>query len=202
MPNPTPHPDDDRAERFGEQQALAWLRDYAAGRQVGARQLVEHYLPRLHRLAWRLLDDAAEAEDVCQEAFMKLWQQAPNWRAEARIGTWLHQVTLNAARDRLRRRRGGGTSEVEVADLVDHGPQSDPERLAAESESQRWLAQAIEQLPPRQREALLLCHDQQLSQKEAAEVMEIDVGALESLLSRARQALRQAAQAREGEHER
>ena len=176
---------------------LAWLADYAEGRQHGARCLVERYLPRLHRLAWRLLDDVAEAEDVCQEAFMKLWQQAPRWQARASIGTWLHQVALNAARDRLRKRRLGFDQSTELDELPDSRVDAGPEQLASERQARDWLSAAIADLPPRQREAVLLCHDQQFSQREAAAIMQIEIGALESLLSRARQQLRLAAEKRE-----
>lgn len=182
-------------------EVLAWLAEYAKGHSQGARRLVQYFLPRLHRLAYRLLHDAGEAEDVCQEVFMKLWQLAPRWQPEAQVGTWLHQVALNAARDRLRKRRDVHADVRMLNEIADTSLQADPERSTAKHQSDSWLANAIAALPARQREALLLVHDQQLSQREAAAVMDIEVGALESLLSRARQALRQAAQAREAAHE-
>nr|WP_225444776.1 sigma-70 family RNA polymerase sigma factor [Pseudomarimonas arenosa] len=163
--------------------------------------MVQYYLPRLHRLAYRLLGDAGEAEDVCQEVFMKLWQLAPRWQADAALGTWLHQVALNASRDRLRKRRDLSMEAHDWEVLTDRSPAVDPERSAQHAETQDWLDRAMAALPQRQREALLLCHDQGLNQREAAAVMDIEIGALESLLSRARQSLRQAAKRRESQHE-
>lgn len=104
----------------------------------------------------------------------------------ARFSTWLTRVTLNACRDRLRMRRP--TAPVEVLESLpgDAGP----ERRTLEAERVARVRAALEELPPRQREALVLCHYQGLRQDEAAGAMELSVDALESLLARARRALR------------
>ena len=78
----------------------------AAGDPAAARALVARKLPRLLSLAGRMLSDRSEAEDVAQEAFVRVWKQAPKWRpGAARFDTWLHRVALNLCYDRLRRRR-------------------------------------------------------------------------------------------------
>ena len=78
---------------------------------MAVRALTARKLPRLTALAARILGDAAEAEDIAQESLIRAWRQAPVWRfGEARFDTWLHRVTLNLCRDRLRRVRPGGTS--------------------------------------------------------------------------------------------
>lgn len=163
------------------------LARFAAGDQDAARELTETLLPGVLRQAWRLLSDQAEAEDVAQEAMLRLWRQAPRWRAgEARVSTWLYRVTRNLCLDRLRRRK--------VVAPVDELPeQADPapgalERLARGEET-RALARAITGLPDRQREALVLRHFEGLGNPEIAERMGCSVEAVESLLSRARRQL-------------
>lgn len=133
-----------------------------------------------------MLDDHGEAEDVCQDVFMRLWQQAPRWQTgRALLATWLYRVMLNACHDRLRKRR----PQVALDEQL-RSDEAEPERVHKLVERQRQLRQALEQLPPRQREALALCHDAELSQIEAAAAMEISETALESLLARARRGLR------------
>ena len=158
--------------------------DLAAVRALTARKL-----PRLTALAARMLGDSAEAEDVAQESLIRAWRQAPVWRfGEARFDTWLHRVAVNLCRDRLRRRRPGDAADLEA--LVDTGPAPD-RGLEARDVGER-VAAAMATLPPRQREALVLCHYQEMGNIEAAASLGISVEALESLLSRGRRALRAA----------
>ena len=85
----------------------ALLAAYAAGDDAAARVLIGRLGPRLLALATRMLGDGAEAEDIAQEAMLRLWQRAAEWRpGEARVATWVTRVALNLATDRLRRRRG------------------------------------------------------------------------------------------------
>ena len=133
-----------------------------------------------------MLGDFGEAEDVVQEAFLRTWRFAPNWRpGAARFDTWLHRVALNLCYDRLRRR----ASTVEMpSDLLDPGPA--PDRGLHAQDVGRRVDTALQGLSARQREAIILCHYQELSNIEAADIMEITVEALESLLARGRRALR------------
>ena len=159
----------------------------AEGDDHAVRAMVARKLPRLLGLATRMLGDRSEAEDVAQETFLRLWRQAPVWRrGEARLDTWLYRVTLNLCTDRLRKRR-----ETYVADPPEQtDPDADPTRGLAETERNHAVQAALDALPDRQREAIVLQYYQELSNIEAAAVMGIGVEALESLLSRARRALR------------
>lgn len=157
------------------------------GDQAATRMLVAAKLPRILGLATRMLRDAAKAEDVAQEAFVRVWRNAATWQpGRARFDTWLHTVILNLCRDRLRRRREVTSDAVpEVSD-----PTPDAEAVMIEAQLGRTVADAVAALPERQREAILLVHYQDLSGAEAASALEISVEALESLLARGRRTLR------------
>ncbi len=159
----------------------------ATGDPAAVRALAARKLPRLLALAGRMLGEATEAEDVAQEAMIRAWKQAPLWRpGAARFDTWLHRVTLNLCYDRLRRRRETPTDQP--PEQIDEGPA--PDRGLEARDVGRRVAAAMQGLPDRQREAVALCHYQELTNIEAAAVMGLSVEALESLLSRGRRALR------------
>lgn len=170
-------PDEDLVRRVGQ------------GDPAAIQAMVARKLPRMLALAQRMLGDAVEAEDVAQDAMLRAWKQAPRWKpGQAKFDTWLHRVGLNLCYDRLRRRR-----EVITAtppDQPDTGPAPDRGLLAADVGAR--VDAALTRLPDRQREAIVLCHYQELTNIEAALLMEVSVDALESLLSRGRRALRQA----------
>jgi RNA polymerase sigma-70 factor (ECF subfamily) len=168
-------PDAELVARVGEQDPAA------------VRTLVARKLPRLLALATRMLGDRMEAEDIAQEAFVRIWKQAPRWRTgEARFDTWLHRVVLNLCYDRLRKHREDPVDDI--PDQVD--PVALPDvRLEDRSRDER-VRKALAALPARQREALVLNYYQELSNIEAAALMGITVDALESLLTRARRNLR------------
>ncbi|MBK0401129.1 sigma-70 family RNA polymerase sigma factor [Limibaculum sp. M0105] len=169
------------------EEEAALLARYAAGDQAAARALTEQFLPLALRQAWRVLGSEAEAEEVAQEAMLKLWRQAPSWRAgEARVSTWLYRVTQNLCIDRIRRRRA-------TANVDDLPEPADPapgvlERLSA-SDDMRRLARAIMALPQRQRDALVMRHFDGASNPDIAERLDCSVEAVESLLARARRQL-------------
>lgn len=151
------------------------------------RALVARKLPRLLALANRLLGDRMEAEDVAQEVFVRIWENAAHWReGEARFDTWLHRVAINLCYDRLRKHRP--TPVGEVPDEPDPNPSPDM-ALELRVRDARVKA-ALNQLPSRQREALVLSYYQELPNADAAALMGVTVDALESLLSRARRTMR------------
>jgi RNA polymerase sigma factor (sigma-70 family) len=158
------------------------------GDAAAFRLLVERHAEALHRFAWRMLCDAAEAEDVVQESLTRLWTGAPRWRAgEGRVGGWLHRVCANLCLDRLRRR---ATVEIDAVPEPGDGRASAPARIDAERVGEA-VGACLAAMPERQRAAIVLTYYESMSNARAAEMMELSVKAFESLLLRARSALRQ-----------
>lgn len=176
------------------------LERFAAGDPAAASVLVHRHLPRALRVASRLLRDRSEAEDVAQEAMLRLWRVAPDWRpGDAQVSTWLYRVVSNLCLDRLRR-RGRSVPFDSVPDLADR-PDGAPDAVEQITAADRTSAfeTALGALPDRQRQAVVLRHLEGLSNPEIAAVMDIGVEAVESLTARGRRALAAALRGRAGE---
>lgn len=162
---------------------------YANGDPAAARVLTQRLAPRALAHAGRLLSDRAEAEDVAQEALLRLWRMAPDWRqGEAQVSTWLYRVVGNLATDRLRARKRRRT------DALDDTPEPASEQPAVvqdmiEADRMAALQAALAALPDRQRQAVVLRHIEGLANPEIARIMEIGVEAVESLTARGKRAL-------------
>jgi RNA polymerase sigma-70 factor (ECF subfamily) len=174
------------ADNHQPESDAALLARMHGGEAEAAQLIVERHLGRLVGMAGRLLGDPADAEDVAQEAFLRLWRQAGRWRAEAPLGHWLVKVAYNLSMDRLRRRRGIALESVpEPAD-----PAPSPARAAHAGEMAAAVAAALAELPERQRAAIHLAHLEGFTNPETAAALGCSVEAVESLLARARRALR------------
>jgi len=160
----------------------------AQGDQTAYQVLVERYLDRSLALAQRILGNRSDAEDVVQEAFLRVWTHAGQWRPEgARFGTWFYRVVVNRCLDQTRR-------AVPVSlDVAEDVADAAPDGIAQVYQHQiaRHVAAAMGRLPDRQRAALALCYYDEMSQAEAAQVLGVSIGAVESLLVRARRHLRE-----------
>ncbi|MEL6686912.1 MAG: sigma-70 family RNA polymerase sigma factor [Pseudomonadota bacterium] len=158
-----------------------------AGEESALRLLMSRRMETLHRLAFRLLGDRFEAEDVCQETFLKFWRAAPEWRTgEAKILTWLCRVATNDCYDRLRKHRPDLPGDL--PEQVDQ-TQTAQDRLTQNEDWDR-LQTAMMALPDRQRAALTLRYDQDMPQREAASILGISEKAYEALLVRGRKKLK------------
>jgi RNA polymerase sigma factor (sigma-70 family) len=167
---------------------LDLVRRVGAGDGPACAALVDRHLPRILGLAGRMLGSRADAEEVAQEVFLRVWQQAGRWRAgEARFSTWLHRVAVNLCQDRLRRRRETSLEAAGDPPSPDPPPEAALQRDAVVAR----VGAAMRQLPERQRTAILLSHYQELGNIEAAAVLGISVEALESLLARGRRRLKE-----------
>lgn len=167
----------------------ALLARYATGDASAARALTLRFTPKVFAQAYRMLGDRADAEDVTQEAMLRLWRMAPDWQpGQARVTTWLFRVTSNLATDRLRRNRG--TAIDDVAEPQDPAPgQEEQMQNSARLDA---IRAALATLPERQRLALTLRHFEGLSNPDIAAQLEISIEAVESLTARAKRALARA----------
>ena len=165
----------------------ALLVAFGNGDSQAARALAARLTPRILGFATRMLGDRAEAEDVAQEAMLRLWRQAPKWRqGEAKVTTWLYRVVSNLCVDRLRKTRE--TVELDAApEPADGSPDAEAGLLQAARAAA--LDAALRDLPERQRQAVVLRHIEGLANPEIAAVMEIGVEAVESLTARGKRAL-------------
>lgn len=153
------------------------------------RALIEAHAPRAHRIAWRMLGDAGEAEDVAQETMTRLWEHAARWQAGGPgVAAWTTRVASNLCLDRLRRRKFASTDPV--PERIDTAPLAD-QHLDAERLRARTIA-AVRALPDRQRAAIVLTYYEDCSNLTAATALDMNIKAFESLLLRARSALRRA----------
>ena len=166
----------------------ALLQLYANGDQAAARQLTLRLAPRAYKQAYRMLGVQADAEDVAQEAMMRVWKIAPEWRSgDAKVMTWLYRVVANLCLDRLRKVQS--TSLDAIDEPIDPSPSAaDDMQSNARLDA---LQAALIALPERQRQAMVLRHIEELANPEIADVMEISVEAVESLTSRGKRALTQ-----------
>ena len=168
---------------------VRWLADLAAGNAKVFRLVVARHLPHLLATARRILRDAAEAEDVAQEALVRLWRTAGTLElGPGGLKPWLRRVVSNLCIDRLRAGRRLSVVE-EVPEQIEPATQL---RAIDERALTTRVDQAIKALPERQRLALTLFHYEGLSQIEVGDMLGISDEAVESLLARARRSLKAA----------
>lgn len=160
----------------------------AVADEAAFRCLVERHLDRAYGLALRILGNGADAEDVVQDTLLKVWTHRGRWESgRAKFSTWLYRVVMNRCIDLRRQPRG---EDVEsIAEPID----SQPDAVTAmhRHEVNDMLETAMAKVPDQQRLALILSYHQELSNSEIAEVMDTTVPAVESLLKRGRQRLRE-----------
>ena len=166
----------------------ALLARWVAGDGRAAAVLTDRLGPRAYGVALRVLGNPAEAEDVTQEAMLRLWRMAPDWQpGQARVSTWLYRVVMNLCIDLKRRQRGGYLDLDAVPEPTDPAKGA-PEQMQDDARNDALQA-ALMQLPERQRQAVILRHLEELANPEIATIMDISVEAVESLTARGKRAL-------------
>ena len=160
------------------------------GSQQAFATLVNRHVKKFHAAAYRMCSDAQESEDIVQEAFLKLWNKPQMWDPSrgAKFATWFYRIVTNLSIDRMRRKKSVAVGEV-IEAFVD--TRDSQEESLYKQQRQAALEGAIQSLPERQKAALNLCFYEGLSNREAAEILNVSVKALESLLVRARAALKE-----------
>ncbi len=151
-----------------------------------ARALSDRLTPRVYAQAFRMVGRQDVAEDIAQDALMRLWNIAPDWdRHRAKVTTWIYRVTANLCIDYLRKQRFVGSDEL--PDVADTRPSvADQMHQSVRHDA---LQSALMDLPERQRQAVVLRHLEELSNPEIAQVMDLTVEAVESLVARGKRKL-------------
>jgi len=163
----------------------------ARGEAAAFRHLAGRHLGRAYAISFRLLHNREDAEEVAQEAISKVWQKATSFDpARSAFGTWFYRIVSNASLDRLRRRKPPSENLDDYTErLSDSAPTGEDLRIKADQT--RHIKQAMAALPPTQQMALTLVYYEELSQAEAARIMNITTSALEALLFRGKKSLKQ-----------
>ncbi len=176
-----------QAVRQAEQSDDELVARIAARDHAAMRFAADRHAALVWRVAYRMLGDAAEAEDVAQESLLRLWNHADRWQTGGPgIAPWLKRVTVNQCLDRLRRKRFA--SDEEVPERADETPLADA-RIEA-GEAGQAVKDCIEALPDRQRAAVILTYYEEQPNQGASESLEMQLKAFESLLFRARTSLK------------
>lgn len=167
------------------------------GNRAALKELFDSYSIRVYNVAYRMLQNKHDAEDVTQEVFLEAYKSLKTFRGESRLSTWLYRISVNRALNHQRKKRlqrwlafDFEASELSfeatgLPEVADVGPDGELER----KDTERIVQGAINALPGRQRTALVLHRYDELSHEEIAEVMGVSIASVESLLHRARQAL-------------
>jgi RNA polymerase sigma-70 factor (ECF subfamily) len=158
----------------------------ARGDEAAFRVLAGRHAARIVALAARILGNRADAEDVAQDALLRVWTNAPRWQPLAKFRAWLTRITVNLCLDR--KRRAPWVALEAAGELTDPAPGA-VERHE-DFERERALADAIGALPLRQRTAIVLIYREGLNYAEAADILDTSVSAVETLVARGKQGLR------------
>lgn len=161
----------------------------ADGDRIAYDTLVKRHLQRVYALARGMVYRQQDAEDVAQDVFMRIWIYAKRWESgHSAVTTWLHRIVMNCCFDHLRKRAKQPLGGYDADVLPDEGKDVEGQMAAAQQKDK--IRRALQELPERQRMAVTLCYLQEMTNVEAAKVMDVHIKALEGLLVRARKALR------------
>ena len=158
------------------------------GDQSAYQLLLDQHLSSVSNFVMRMMANTAEADDIIQETFIRLWTHGDKFNPEkAQLTTWLHNIAHNLCIDHFRKfKRLVEEPSTEKASTL-----AGPEDKAIQADMTATVQEAMMKLPERQRSAIIMCHYQGLSNKDAAMILDVSVDALESLMARGRRKLKQ-----------
>lgn len=179
-------------------QDLRWMELVKQGDMEAFRLLVEAHQYRVVATVSKMLGNDADAEDIAQQAFVRVWKSAPRYEPTARFTTWLFKITRNLVLNELRRRSRHRTESLDSSDDGERAPMqaADPVTKAPDAsvlndEMQDAIQRAIDELPETQRMAVILRRYDEFSYEEIGEILGLTVPAVKSVLFRARTDLRE-----------
>ncbi len=167
---------------------LILMSQIAGGNMDAYKTALSLYMTPIYQFSYGILQDQGLAEDITQETCIRLWNSSSKWNPSGRVKSWLFRIAHNLCIDEIRRRKPHSDIN-ELSDIISSGEKDAFEEMH-ESELSRTIREALMKIPVRQRTALMLVHYTDCSNIEAANIMEISVDAVESLLARGRLALK------------
>src|SRR6516225_7211714 len=172
------------------------MRSVASGDTTAFEQLIERHQELVAGTVARMLGSNAEVEDIAQQVFIRVWKSSGRYVARAKFTTWLLKITRNLVFNEMRRAKRHPHVPVQIDPETEELPIKDeaaatPDATLLQAELQRAIESAIKELPDAQRMALVLRRYEELSYEEIADVLELSVPAVKSLLFRARTELRE-----------
>lgn len=171
---------------------FALVREVREGSEAAFRALVERYQDRIVNLVYRYLGDQDESEDVAQEIFLKVFRKLDSFQFESSFYTWLYRIAVNAAQDRIKRRRRRQAASLDDLPPVFESTASDAgpaDRVVLAQEVVAAVREKVDELPPRYRTVVILREFEGHSYEEISRILKCSIGTVESRLFRARQRL-------------
>ena len=159
-------------------------------------EMVEINTSFVYNIAYRMMGNTADAEDIVQDTFLQVYRSVDSFRGESAVSTWLYRIAVNACLMKLRKEKRSrqltatGYEDEEVLNWLPGPERETPERVALNSELRREVQEGITLLPEDLRAAVVLRDIQELSTTEATEVLGITVASLKARLHRGRVLLR------------
>jgi RNA polymerase sigma-70 factor (ECF subfamily) len=172
------------------------------------QEIVERYKKKVYYIAYDIVGDFPEAEDISQEVFIKMYRALNRFRKDAKMSSWLFQIAVNTSIDSLRRRKAkprinvGDIEQVGVREkaLESTNLEADPERRAVATLMQEHIDQALHKITPQERVVFVMRHYNEFKIREIADVLEVSSGTVKSLLFRALKKLRKELSSSQGKH--
>jgi RNA polymerase sigma-70 factor (ECF subfamily) len=172
------------------------------------QEIVERYKKKIYYIAYDIVGDHHEAEDISQEVFIKMYRALDRFRKDAKMSSWLYQIAVNTSIDSLRKKKAKPRINVENIDLVgvqeqaleSPSPEADPERRAVATLMQEHINLALDKITPQERAVFVMRHYNEFKIREIADVLEVSSGTVKSLLFRALKKMRKELSSSQGKH--
>lgn len=171
---------------------------FCGGDHTAFHELVGQYKKKIYFLAYDITGDHQEAEDISQEVFIKMFRSLKNFRRDAKMSSWLYQITVNASIDSLRKKSSKPKRSIDEFEQINIQEQLlggtvqslDPQRSAESSQIQNHISKALQKISPKERTVFVMRHYNDLKLNEIAEILNVTIGTVKSLLFRAIKKLR------------
>ena len=168
------------------------------GDSTAFQEFVDRYKKKIYYIAYDITGDHDDAEDVSQEVFIKVFRSLKTFRRNAKISSWLYQISVNASIDLLRKKASKpekSMDDIERADIQENLPGSstraqNPERSAEDLIIQKHISEALQKVSPKERSVFVMRHYNELKIREIAEILSVSPGTVKALFYRATRKLR------------